>query len=276
MLRQVAVFAMVRHHDLRAQDVVHRLDIRPVRVARDMVEPARVIGDQHALLGQRVLDAGDGDLVAGDRLGGKQEQVPLLQLMAQVAAPAERGGSGPAFALAAGDDQHEVARAAPPSPPRGDSVRGKSVRTPASTAAVTIRFIARPSRQIDRPCAAPASASVFSRATLEAKVVATTMPRASAISLPMGSGQLAFRPALVTREDVGRVADEGLHAAIRDIAEHLLVEGLAHHRVMVDLEVAGMDHPALGRVDDSAEASGMEWLTGANCTRKGPASVTAG
>jgi hypothetical protein len=56
-----------------------------------------------------------------------------------------------------------------------------------SCAAATIFFIARPSRQTDRPAAMPACASVRTRATFEAKVVATTMPRASATSSVIGS-----------------------------------------------------------------------------------------
>ena len=60
---------------------------------------------------------------------------------------------------------------------------GKSVSTPVSTAASTIRRIARPSSTTDRPALRAAVASVFSRATLLAKVVATTMPSASLTSI---------------------------------------------------------------------------------------------
>ena len=60
----------------------------------------------------------------------------------------------------------------------GVTVFGKSFRTPVVTAASIIRRIARPRRQTERPAACPASASVFTRATFDAKVVATTMPRA--------------------------------------------------------------------------------------------------
>ncbi len=54
-----------------------------------------------------------------------------------------------------------------------------------------MRRMARPRRQIERSAAAAASASVFSRATFEAKVVATTMPRAPAISAFSGSPSVA-------------------------------------------------------------------------------------
>ena len=57
-------------------------------------------------------------------------------------------------------------------------------------------FIARPSTTTSRPAALPACASVRSRATFEAKVVATTIPSAACISWPIGSiSEASERPA---------------------------------------------------------------------------------
>lgn len=58
-------------------------------------------------------------------------------------------------------------------------------------AVLSIVFMARPSTTILRPAARPASASVFSRATFEAKVVATTIPSAPRISASIGSASVA-------------------------------------------------------------------------------------
>ena len=82
--------------------------------------------------------------------------------------------------------------------PRGTVSMSSTSRTggnPSSTSAAcavfSIVFIARPSTTTCRPAACPASASVFSRATFEAKVVATTSPSVARISAPTGSVSVA-------------------------------------------------------------------------------------
>ena len=78
----------------------------------------------------------------------------------------------------------------------GPMTLGKPDRTPVSTEASIIRRMARPKRQIDRPARSPASARVFTRATLEAKVVATTILRASDTSFSTAGPTVASdRPA---------------------------------------------------------------------------------
>ena len=71
------------------------------------------------------------------------------------------------------------------------SVGGKPPSTSVARAVFSIVFIARPTTTTCRPAARPASASVLSRATLEAKVVATTMPLAPAISSVIGAASVA-------------------------------------------------------------------------------------
>ena len=59
-----------------------------------------------------------------------------------------------------------------------------------------MRRMARPSKQIERPAFSPANASVFTLATLLAKVVATTMPFASLTSFSIsGPTVTSERPA---------------------------------------------------------------------------------
>ena len=55
MFAQVAVLAVVGDQDARAQDVVHRLEVGAVGVARHVVEPVAVVDHVDALFGQRVL-----------------------------------------------------------------------------------------------------------------------------------------------------------------------------------------------------------------------------
>ena len=73
----------------------------------------------------------------------------------------------------------------------GAMVLGKSVTTFVSTAASIIRRMARPRRQTERPAATPASAIVFTLATFEAKVVATNMPGADAMSFSISGPTVA-------------------------------------------------------------------------------------
>ena len=78
----------------------------------------------------------------------------------------------------------------------GCTTLGKSLSTPVSMEASIIRRMARPNSTIERPARSPACASVLTRATLEAKVVAATMPEASEMSLVMLSPRsLSERPA---------------------------------------------------------------------------------
>ena len=91
VLAQVPVLAVHRDQDLRLDQPVHLLQVGAVRVARDVVGAALVVDDVDALLGQHVHDPDHPPLVAGDRLGGEQEGVALLQLDAEVLALRQLG-----------------------------------------------------------------------------------------------------------------------------------------------------------------------------------------
>ena len=105
----------------------------------------------------------------------KQEQIALFQLMPQILPARQLRRSRTPFTLTAGNDQHQIAT---PNLFRlfRRQVLWKAGQDAGLLGAVTILFIARPSRQIDRPAIRPASAKVFNRATFDAKVVATTNP----------------------------------------------------------------------------------------------------
>ena len=128
----------------------------------------------------------------GNGLGGEQEQIPLLHLHPQILAARQLRRRGAPFALAAGHDQHQVAARHFQRLFRGQRCAGSPSAPRPLRAAATILFIARPSRQIDRPAAFAASASVFRRATFEANVVATTMPLAPCDQLADRVAQRGF------------------------------------------------------------------------------------
>ena len=134
----------------------------------------------------------------------------------QILAARQLRRGGAPFALAAGDEQHQVAAR------HLQRLFGRDGRaeSPVSTPASSRRRqhpLHRPAQQADRAVRrrAPASASVFSRATFEAKVVATTMPAGACDQLGQRLGQRASdRPGWV-RKDVGRIADQRLDRALR-------------------------------------------------------------
>ena len=160
----------------------------------------------------------------------------------------------------------------------GPITAGKRSRMPASVATVIMRRMARPRRQILRPAATPASASVRRRAILLAKVVATT---------------ICFCAMTKSRIGLARIASER-----PGWGEKILVESqvrtlipcpswaISCHRIgskaspttgvpsSLKSPVCTMRPAGVSMI--SAELSGIEWLTGTNCTRNGPTSTTAG
>ncbi len=157
-------------------------------------------------------------------------------------------------------------------------VLGKLVRMPVSTAACTMRRIARPSRQICRPAATPASARVFSRAMFEAKVVATTICRWAMTKSRSGFASTASeRPGCGEKTLVESQASTFTPRPSRAISCHrigskaspTIGEPSSLKSPLCTIRPAGVSMT-------SAALSGIEWLTGTNCTRNGPVSTTAG
>jgi hypothetical protein len=95
--------------DLWADPLVHRGELGPAGMAGD-VDLRLAVGDHpDAPRGKLVLDPADGDLVAGDLLRREDDEIPFrhAQLVLAEGDPGERGA---ALALAAGGDDHDVAR----------------------------------------------------------------------------------------------------------------------------------------------------------------------
>jgi hypothetical protein len=112
-----------------------------------------------------------------------------------------------------------------------------------------MRRIARPSSTIDRPARRPASASVFSRATFEAKVVATTRPLDPATSLSISAPTLASDRPGCAEKTLVESQISALHAILGRLRPRAGIERLAHHRRGVELEVAACMDPPRRRLD---------------------------
>jgi hypothetical protein len=85
LLAHVAHFAMNGDEDFGTQPAIELFQFRATGVARD-VDVALAVGDDlDALRGQLVLDAADGDFIAGDLTAGEEHDIARLQLDRMVA-----------------------------------------------------------------------------------------------------------------------------------------------------------------------------------------------
>ena len=159
----------------------------------------------------------------------------------------------------------------------GLTVLGNPDRTAASSDADSIRFIDRPRTQIVRSAARAASASVFSRATFDPNVVATTMPEQDLISSVRGSASVASeRPSwventLVLSQVIALTGRSATISAIRASSQPSPTTG-----VWSILKSAEWKMRPAGVSITNAEDSGIECETGTNCTLNGPTSTVAG
>jgi hypothetical protein len=173
LFAHVPDFAMHRHQDFRPQPAIKRLEFGPPGCPRD-VDQALPVGDERDVRrGQPVLDAADGDLVAGDLAAGKQHDIARFQgdrvIDPRRSAPAPRAvrpaRRSPRSALrrAAGHRRVEIDRVGQVLEiARGLAGGDDPVERAPGNAQLAVGLRARPR---------PASAS---RATLEAKVVTST------------------------------------------------------------------------------------------------------
>ena len=126
---------------------------------------------------------------------------------------------------------------------------------PNSRATATTRSIARPRMQTCRPAANPASAAERRRATLEAKVVTTTLPFALADQIARASrrrrARTGFRPrAARWSKSQTSASTPSSPSAVRRASS----VGRPRTGVGVDLPVAGMDDEAGRRADRERRA----------------------
>ena len=139
-----------------------------------------------------------------------------------------------------------------------------------------MRFMARPMTQTERPASRPASASVLSRAMLEAKVVATTMPPAFAMSSWIaGRISLSERPGWRTATFVE--SQTRARTPERETSSHRAGSKASPSTgVGSSLKSPVCTIRPTGVSMTRAELSGMECGTGMKCTLSGPHSTPAG
>jgi len=94
-----------------------------------------------------------------------------------------------------------------------------------------------------RPAALAASATAFSRATLEAKVVTGDPAFGRHHQLGNGGGDLVSEVSAVPHR-IGGIADMRQHAGIAKLAQTPFVGRQANNGSRIDLPVAGMQHGA--------------------------------
>ena len=139
-----------------------------------------------------------------------------------------------------------------------------------------MRRIARPNRQIERPARSPASARVFTRATLLAKVVATTMPLALATSFSIsGPTEASERPGW--RENTLVLSQiSALTPGAATSCQSARSKASPTSGVSSNLKSPVWINRPSGQSITSALLSGIECEIGRKPTENGPAWVTTG
>ncbi len=151
------------------------------------------------------------------------------------------------------------------------TVVGKSVSCPVCTAISIIRRMARPATTIERPPARAALASVRSRATFEAKVVAATARGASAITRSRFPTISASEPAAPSRNTfVESQVSASTPSAPRRSKTPMSMGSPSIGSGSSLKSPECTTSPDAVRIA-SPDASGIECVTGNHSTSKGPA-----
>ncbi len=96
----------------------------------------------------------------------------------------------------------------------------------------------------------------WTRAISEAKVATMTRPSALVMMLSQGLADDALGGRVAGDFGVGGVGQQKQDALVAQLGQAAEVGELAHHRRVVELEVAGVDDGADGRVDGVADGVG--------------------
>ena len=157
-----------------------------------------------------------------------------------------------------------------------DTVGGKLVKTPVDCATAIMRCIARPSTSTVRPASTPACASVFSRATFDANVVATTSPSADRTKSVIGPIRVdSDRPGkgekiLVLSQIIARTP------FLATSCQSLGSNASPTKGAPSSLKSPVCTNRPSGVSITKAELSGIECATGRKLTVKGPALTVSG
>ena len=204
--------------------------------------------------GELVLDPADGDLVAGDLLGREDDEIALRHAQF-VLAEGDPGERGAALALAAGGDDHDVARR--------QLHRRVEVDRLGEIGQIA-DALGDPEDPVERAAgdADPAAGVVGDMAEgLQAGGVGREggdehPPLRLADDPVEALAHRRFGAGRQLLEDVGRIADQSEHALVADRAQLRLGARIAELGGVVQLPVAGVEDAAVGRVDQQRIALG--------------------
>ena len=241
---QVAVLAVHRNEELRAQQRVNQLQFLLAGVSGDVHLGQGFVDHVAADAEQLVDDAGDGLFVARDRGCGQDDHVALPQLHLAVLGEGHAGKAAHGLALAAGG--HD-----------GDLVIGIAVQLvhgdQAALRDLQIAQLHGHPRHVDHAAADQAHlAAVLHRGfddRLDAVDVAgehgdDDAARRLLKQVAEGLRDLLFGHGVAGALHVGGVRHQRQHALVADLRDAAQVDGLARQRRVVHLEVAGVEHHA--------------------------------
>ena len=251
---QVAILAVHRHEVSRPGEAQHQLEILLAGVTGDVDEGVVLVEDLGAATVERVDHAADGALVAGDDTGRDDDQVARGDLHVLVLAGRHQGQRGVRLALAAGGEDHllvrrqldhrlqrlhQARRHAQVAEIGGDRDvlfhRASEQRHPATEALGQREHLldavdVRGERRQDDPA------------------------RRAGEALGQRRAHVDLRARVAGAVHVRRVRAEQGHTPLAQLGEAPVVGGLAVERARVELEIAGEDHGADGRVDRQTDA----------------------
>ncbi len=227
---------------------VHGLHLVAGRMARH-VDEGIVLGDDLDLhAGQKVLDAADGDLVAGDDPRREDHRIAGIELDPRVISFGDAGQRGARFALAAGaDDQGLVAWQVL------GRIFAKKGRHILEIAVLAGRLVHAPEGTPGQDDAATVGRGGlrdgFQAPDIAGEAADGDPFRAFGDDVGEAGQQVGLRARRGFLENVGRVADQGQHAVVAEFAKRILLGLLADHRIRVETPVAGMEDGADRRAD---------------------------
>ena len=256
MFFHVAAFAVHRDGDFGPDPFVHGFQFRLTGVAGNVHMGLFFSDDVDAARGQRVLDAADAEFIAGDLLGGIDDEIARLQTQLGVAAFGDAAERRHRFALRArAQDQNLVARQAH----RRVPIDGfGQVFQIASGAGDTDDAVHRAAGQ--HKLAATGLGNGTQRA--EAGGVAGKGRHQHAAGFArfhdahQAIAHIGFAAGGFGVEDVGAVSDQRQDAAVADGGQLRGRSRRAHLRRIIQLPVAGVEDAAIGRIDDERVAFG--------------------
>ena len=245
---------MDRQQDFGTDPAIHGFEFGATGVAGHMDFGLTVGNHQDILLRQRILDAADGDLVAGNLLGREDDRVALRQLY-RMTVERDAGQRRTHLTLAAGGDDHHLAA--------GQVHDIVPIDGRREILEITGR-LGRADDAVERTARhahfAPRRRGDFAQRLNARSVGGEGRDQYPSLGVCHGLHQpfahIAFGPTGLVVEHVGAVAYQRQHAFVTNRGQFGRGRWLAQQRLFIQFPVASVENAAIRRVDQHRIAFG--------------------